>query len=250
MSENPVIISGKYLEGDEKELALKQVYLNSEFQLLLAELQKDVPVVEENLQMVRAYIYDASMDEQVVTGKHFTLQYLNRVQISFYSFIKGNEVYDQFYGRTVTPDERFIKVYEVNKGKVLSVATDVYEGQLEIELEQLAKHDKEFKPLSTASLITAKGFKTGCLVDEAHNKTYQYCGSGCGSCKSCTEGGGTSINSIDTCCKTHDTCWSNFGSWDHCCDKNLVNCANKYESQDNTTQNQIYLAFKASALLC
>ncbi|WP_405097002.1 hypothetical protein [Oceanobacillus sp. FSL H7-0719] len=48
---------------------------------------------------------------------------------------------------------------------------------------------------------------------------YKWCGAGCGS--------GTPVNSLDTCCRTHDYCYGSFKSYpDRCsCDRNLRSCA-------------------------
>lgn len=53
--------------------------------------------------------------------------------------------------------------------------------------------------------------------------TYRHCGSNCGT--GLSNGGGTPVNALDRCCASHDACWSNFGSWDCDCDRNIVNCA-------------------------
>jgi hypothetical protein len=49
--------------------------------------------------------------------------------------------------------------------------------------------------------------------------TYNWCGQGCGS--------GTPVNSLDSCCRTHDYCYGSFDSYPlRCnCDANLISCA-------------------------
>ncbi|KGX84366.1 hypothetical protein [Pontibacillus litoralis] len=49
--------------------------------------------------------------------------------------------------------------------------------------------------------------------------TYNWCGKGCG--------GGTPVNPLDTCCRTHDYCYRSFTTYpDKCaCDQNFINCA-------------------------
>jgi hypothetical protein len=62
----------------------------------------------------------------------------------------------------------------------------------------------------------------GCLsfYNSGNDKTYNYkwCGKSCGS--------GTPINTLDTCCRTHDRCYANFGINDDECDWDLYYCAN------------------------
>ncbi|WP_396266366.1 hypothetical protein [Halobacillus amylolyticus] len=47
---------------------------------------------------------------------------------------------------------------------------------------------------------------------------YNWCGAGCGS--------GSTVNSLDTCCRTHDYCYRSFSGYpSRCdCDQNLINC--------------------------
>ncbi|MBB4823176.1 hypothetical protein HNO89_000394 [Sporosarcina luteola] len=52
---------------------------------------------------------------------------------------------------------------------------------------------------------------------------YKHCGPDCGDNGS--KGGGTPINSLDLCCRTHDRCYANFGMYDCECDKRVVACA-------------------------
>jgi hypothetical protein len=247
MEQNPVILNGKYVNIEsEKAQLLQQIKTKSEFHLLLEQLEKETSVTADDFEVVSAYIYDYQRENQLGTGKRITLQFRNRVQVSYFSAIERNDSIEKFYGRVVTTNDEYFKIFEVHKGKVLPLATQEYKGQLEKEITQDSKHDPDFKPLSTQ--IKAQAFSTGCLRDEDHNRDYNHCGSGCGD--GLAEGGGTPINAIDYCCRSHDRCWSNFGKWDRCCDKNFVDCANRNESVDPATQNQIWLAFAWSGSLC
>lgn len=70
--------------------------------------------------------------------------------------------------------------------------------------------------------IAPEAWYDGCLsfYNSGNGKTYNYkwCGKGCGS--------GTPINPLDTCCRTHDRCYANFGRGDNGCDWDLYYCAN------------------------
>lgn len=50
---------------------------------------------------------------------------------------------------------------------------------------------------------------------------YKWCGANCGS--------GEPINSLDTCCRSHDWCYASFSKYpDRCaCDQNLIDCASR-----------------------
>lgn len=77
--------------------------------------------------------------------------------------------------------------------------------------------------------VDSQAWYDGCLVfgDSSTGKYYHYrhCGASCGD-KGGT-GGGTPINSLDSCCRAHDRCWDVFGSNDCACDKELGKCAER-----------------------
>lgn len=66
----------------------------------------------------------------------------------------------------------------------------------------------------------------GCLVfRDDYNKShvYRHCGKACGD--GSPIGGGTPINPLDSCCRAHDRCYSQFGFDDCGCDQELESCA-------------------------
>ncbi|GLY12629.1 hypothetical protein [Pseudobacillus badius] len=70
---------------------------------------------------------------------------------------------------------------------------------------------------------------------------YRHCGPGCGDYSS--KGGGTPINSIDGCCKIHDTCYHKKQASKGCCDKRLLNCVSTHKSKDYCAFLDISVAF-------
>lgn len=252
MSENAIILNGKYINNVlEQEVYVQNVQTKSDFHLLLEELQKHVSFKQEDLTVKRLYIYDgvAVESKKFGTGTNITLGYENKVQISNVSAILENQVVEKFYGRVLSADNKNVLIFDVHKGKVNMLFIDKNEGQLEKEIDTSAMHDPAFKPLSTKDEVIKQGVFDFCLKDQ-YGKKYQHCGKKCGEGSTATDGGGSPINSIDSCCRAHDRCWSQFGDWDACCDKILVDCANRYEHVDNATQNQIWLVFAASAARC
>ncbi|MED1107530.1 hypothetical protein [Bacillus paramycoides] len=75
--------------------------------------------------------------------------------------------------------------------------------------------------------IKEEAWYDGCLVfynsGNGKNYVYKHCGKGCGDGGS--TGGGTPINTLDSCCRTHDRCYNNFGFDDCGCDRDLSRCA-------------------------
>lgn len=115
-------------------------------------------------------------------------------------------------------------VYNQDTKKFKAFDTEYVEGDLTVAwtLNNERKKTGVLEDLKKeADGIEAQGFGDFCLPGG-----YQYCGQKCGSCKSCTAGGGGAIkNKVDGCCHIHDYCYSQ-NSTNRCtkCDKSLVNC--------------------------
>jgi len=76
-------------------------------------------------------------------------------------------------------------------------------------------------------------------------KRYEHCGQTCGAYNNA--GGGTPINSIDNCCRTHDTQILNKSGKERCTPhKNLINCMSGLKGPGDTT---IRTGIRADALL-
>lgn len=77
-------------------------------------------------------------------------------------------------------------------------------------------------------------FTGGCC--KLDGTQYRWCGMNCGS--------GVPVNSLDTCCRTHDYCYDSFSSYPtRCtCDRNLINCAKATNIPGRT---EVVLAFEA-----
>ncbi|MFD5172765.1 hypothetical protein ACFVV6_29775 [Bacillus mycoides] len=101
--------------------------------------------------------------------------------------------------------------------------------------------DKEFELLSSSVEIEEKDLPF-CL------DPYKHCGPGCGD--GMGKGGGTPINRLDSCCRSHDRCWSNFGAWDPCCDRDVVRCAQQNWSVDPVTAAAVQAAFLYNSKKC
>ncbi|WP_166703702.1 hypothetical protein [Bacillus albus] len=63
-------------------------------------------------------------------------------------------------------------------------------------------------------------------------------------------GGGTPINSIDSCYRAHNRCWINFGNGDKYCDKTLASCIAPYQNQYYWSWLQINSYFQPRDWLC
>ncbi|MBJ8073041.1 hypothetical protein [Bacillus mycoides] len=76
---------------------------------------------------------------------------------------------------------------------------------------------------------------------------YNHCGPGCGDGM---QRGGAVVNRLDSCCRTHDRCWANFGRWDACCDRDVCRCVQQNQSVDPAAATAIHATFYFNSLSC
>lgn len=133
-------------------------------------------------------------------------------------------------------------VYLAMGGKVERISQEVLSEGFPVIIANGLPHDENFELKSTKEDELVEQALPFCIPG------YKHCGPGCGDNK--TFGGGTPINSIDNCCRSHDRCWDSFGDWDACCDKRLVNCVTPYRGSNQGVVNAIVSTFGYNALKC
>lgn len=111
----------------------------------------------------------------------------------------------------VNKEEKTVKTLVVNQNKI-DIKQFSHEEEINIAIDM-----DDFKVDKEQNVIAQYEWGDGCYP------FYKHCGKNCGD--NGNWGGGTPINSYDTCCRTHDRCWANFGTNDCGCDCNLLSCA-------------------------
>lgn len=248
-----VILDGKFL--DTKDIVAPLAFSakeKKEFKLLAEEIKKHVPEFKiSDLEVKLAY----QADSLTALDKIAQIELLdfrneeNTVAVNVLSFNLPDEDRVVYTARVETKEEdNNLLGFEVVGDKVIQKFAQ--DGEiLEFGGIEALPNNPEYVPgsnVKTQSLDWVDG--KFCLDNEAAGKLYRHCGPGCGDGMSL--GGGTPINSIDTCCRAHDRCWSVYGKGDKCCDKILASCIDPYQDQDYWSWLQINTYFQPRGWLC
>ncbi|RAP26424.1 hypothetical protein C2W64_01967 [Brevibacillus laterosporus] len=249
------ILNGKFIEDEkEKSKLFEEILVKKNFGNLVKELKKHVNFEKDSLKTVLVYEYDAlNLDNEIMTGKNVSLKSsMGNVFIDFIKINTDDKTHDLFTGEVITTDEsnqEMRKGFMVdNKGNVSLIYSEKYDIEMAGVFRANVPNNSDYTPGESKDALKAQDFTEFCLTDDTRGIDYNHCGKNCGD--DMKYGGGREINNLDGCCHQHDNCWKNFGSWDHCCDKNIVSCAKKYKNDDYATYLQITAFFGGSALLC
>ncbi|MFD0768951.1 hypothetical protein ACFQZ1_08515 [Bacillus sp. CGMCC 1.60114] len=241
-----MILDGKRLTGQaELQDALKALLEKPKFNEIVESLQKVVKFGKDELEMKLVYIFDTRsyLDGALTTGKITVVRAAERIQIRHIVLTEKNgKVVGEDYTIDTINEKGGLTVFGYNK-ELEEVASSTHGGYefLETSVNEELIDNKEFAPFST---VKEEGWGIPfCLAGG-----YKHCGPGCGD--GLTFGGGTPINAIDYCCRSHDRCWSQFGENDACCDKNLVSCAKANRSAGPVASDLIVAWFSSNANKC
>lgn len=217
---------GAYLKGEKLQNFIREAKSNKDFTLVNSKLEVLAGFDIESSRVLVAYHFDELLDNgDVLQGEFVILQSKdNKINIS-YNKTKhqgGSTVF--VTGNYIVPfeDRGILKKYIMINGKEIVVEDKPYKKELEESIQEELEHDPSYEPGEIANAVTAQAGI--CLYD--FPSFYNHCGPDCGD--GLTFGGGTPINGLDSCCRTHDRCWKNFGDGDCKCDADIVGCAAQY----------------------
>jgi len=237
-AENSVYLDGKYFVPSNLE-----VLQNEEFKALVETIKKHIPNFQvEDLEVTTAYQGDA----RVLVGEEEE-DILPVEWLEFHNKRNTVEI-DVFTVRSEKGETRqtLQSRIDTEKGEENLIGFDVVDGKVVQSFSQEGKIvvgevDLPNNPDYVAGqTVSASGVMDFCLYG-----TYRHCGKKCGDGKTATGGGGTPINAIDTCCRTHDNCYrANLST--ACCDLKLKNCidANKSASVGAWLDISTWLSFR------
>ncbi|KAB2477776.1 hypothetical protein [Bacillus cereus] len=234
MTETTGILNGKYIDVNA---VLAQKLLQQEN---AKKLLDTLGVAESDFTVKQGYAFDTK-DQR--TGKVLGVEVYEflapeKAQLHIKYLTNGEEGGYAFYADKV--DNTIIETYEIHRGEVSKIGDRLLEGEFGVLFPTNLVDDKNFEILSSSVEVEEKGIEF-CLAG------YNHCGPGCGDGMS---RGGTPRNRIDSCCRTHDRCWSNFGAWDPCCDKDLLRCVVQNQSVDPVAATAIHATFHYNSLKC
>ncbi|WP_107839610.1 hypothetical protein [Metasolibacillus meyeri] len=222
----------KDIQGEELEKRLNTLYQEEKFQILISAMRTVKKFNLEDLTPYKACSFDAIIaieaDEvQTVPGTLIILANKEQSISILYNEIPNSD--NHYYGSVLEKSPTKI-LYGFGFDK-----DEINLTQNNSELDALTYPDEEEQDLDDIDVQDLPFCIPG----------YQHCGPGCGYNK--TFGGGAPINATDSCCVAHDRCWDNFGSWDPCCDKILLDCI---KSHGTNAAALIRTTFYANAQKC
>ena len=245
------ILDGKFISPLETNFFMEEEKKKKEFGLIIDTLSKYRQSFSANqLEIVVSYEFDQlNYASELAHIKVVTLETKDRtVSVSYIQVITTDQVSEVFNGKVVTDMDEY-KGFIAQDGQVQLSFSKLYERELDYQIPLDVPNNPEYEA-GKITVEKALDWIDGkfCLDNEAAGKLYRHCGPGCGD--NMGLGGGTPINSIDSCCRAHDRCWINFGNGDKCCDKTLASCIDPYQNQDYWSWLQINSYFQPRGWLC
>jgi hypothetical protein len=168
----------------------------------------------------------------------------NLVSLSYATLTSedGHISFEQAYFQVVVQENNQTVIkkvkYNTDNKKIEIYDSEAIDGTLAAAWSVIDERNK--KGILEDLAISPQAFGDFCLPGG-----YQYCGQKCGSCGSCTAGGGGPLkNAVDGCCYIHDKCYAKYSS-NRCanCDWALVDCVNNNRSQDPIAADAVALFF-------
>lgn len=234
------VVDGSFLDKFHKQKLLNRIKEQKPYKLILDKLSeaglKNNPaesVVAYNGKVVNSF--EGNEHVFKLTFAHLKLE---NALVYYHLVEAGEEKLESFSADLLHTNGSLITTFVVEDQEVKEVLTTEYDGQLDQMIEEELPdnpnydHDEELLSIQAPWDICMPG-------------GYRHCGSDCGDKGS--KGGGTPINPIDTCCRSHDRCWERYGRWDCQCDRNLINCARPHRGKYPAAYATIWAVFAYNA---
>lgn len=232
---------GYHLNETEISNIINSFKEKQKFHNLIEEMKKyaEFDLSSADVEVEQGLKFDVTNYENVITAKGLVLKINDNLRIRYISrYINGEteNTKDFFFGNILAKSSEQPEVIEqivltAGDDKLVSIQKSVFnESEVSSLAEANEKFDEEFnydpnyQPGQLLEQVNAQnGPITGCIAGG-----YIYCGQECGGAAACYSTK-KPVNSTDSCCKTHDCCYSTYGTkYPHCyCDQRLCDCTQK-----------------------
>ncbi|WP_057915868.1 hypothetical protein [Peribacillus muralis] len=240
------VVNGRQMKENEIVTALK-ISETKDFQQMISTLGLYVNLNQINSEVTEAYMMDAAIEAgDVKAVQKVTHNFAEKAKIEVFNVVEkaGETPHPYIYGSAIVENcigEKIVHEFTAINGKVHPLTSYLQPVEDNEAAEGLKlNEDPNYEPFSS---ITAQHVFNG----EGCFPGYRHCGKNCGDGKK--TGGGEPTENLDVCCRAHDRCWSNFGTSDPCCDKNLISCS-KATSGDKVLKDLIASYFANNASKC
>jgi hypothetical protein len=242
-------LNGKFLEQESLVKVKSDIFRKEGFNNLFTELTKGSNVNKDQLKVI-SYEYDFIDEENKGMTARTTQLFLEdrTINISVTEGVLEGHAVENIYGSKVVMEfgEKVLKGYEVQTDNeaILTYETP-YNEELKQEYSEMLQADNEL-PNDPSYNKEADRVNVMSVFDFCLAGGYKWCGKGCGY----ATGGGTPINGVDRCCKTHDDCYKNYSS-DRCsrCDNPLIQCISPYKWSNAIAYGAIFTFFNSKCNL-
>lgn len=208
---------GRKLTNQEANQLFKQVKTKERFQKIVTEISKFKSFDQDDVTIVTANVVEFVNDENALIKVKVLVVRSGDTLVYYQKTATDTTSKEEFIGGALVGDEFLNFFFE--EGVIVKSSND-YNHQLDKDYSAGLPNDSTYQEgdaLNTVSPMYEWG--DGCYP------LYNHCGRNCGDTGNW--GGGTPRNVYDTCCRTHDRCWANFGTNDCGCDCNLLACARR-----------------------
>ncbi|MEI3597820.1 MULTISPECIES: hypothetical protein [unclassified Oceanobacillus] len=217
-----ILVKSQELEMTKKNELIEELNLSRDFVLLISEIQKHHKDVEVKETETMSLTFAPDKNGEGVKVAAIFVRLHDEVIIQALK-----------QGEDLRVKAHFSTINEFGEKMVVKAIVEDEEVKIENQIEFNAEYFlfvEELKNPQGAdeiSEVAPAAWYEGCLIfyssGEGKYYYYRYCGSGCNG-KNFTQ---TPINPLDSCCRSHDRCWANFGKGDDGCDYQLYTCANR-----------------------
>lgn len=216
-------INIQQLDEDKTNSYVQEVLSTDQAQLLINHLKQNHVQIANPIDVKAANLILNYEDQENVLIDVVFIYFDNEAVIEATRLSNSNKLHKIVAHTAIERNNiKMIKQIEIVEGKLQVV------NEVDYKSSYFNFIDGDFEEFS-ADKVGKQAWYEGCLVfgDSRTGKryTYKHCGAKCGD--NGNSGGGTPINSLDTCCRAHDRCWEVFGKNDCECDKQLGICAEK-----------------------
>ena len=215
-----LLIKAQELEINQSNKLVEEFNQSADFVALLEEINKH----HQDVQVEETDIFQLTFSEEDGEGVNVAAIFVKLDDEVIVQALKQ--------GEELRVKAHFSKINEFGERVIAKAIVKDGEVEIENEIEFNAEYflfvDELKNPQGAdeESEVAPAAWYDGCLTfySSGNNKyyNYRYCGSKCTG-KNFTQ---TPLNALDSCCRSHDRCWVNFGKGDDGCDMQLYKCAN------------------------
>lgn len=213
---------GRKLNDKEKESLYVELQQSTDFQKVISKVKKFNTLLNQEKVFRSGNIFEFVDDNNnLIVGTRIVFQ-IGENSLFLYQKTKSEEI-------AKVEVMAATKVLTKDETKLVTIFID---GEEVVEVDGL--YSNNFNQDFDEGLPDLENYVQGQSLNEVQPQynwgdgcypLYKHCGRNCGD--KGKYGGGTPKNAYDTCCRTHDRCWENFGVDDCQCDCQFIACAKK-----------------------